>query len=159
MKIGFIGTNRENGGGKKSTEAAPRFYLDRHENLILVLLGRHNWNRSDWWDDDAPNTWTLLVLRHPIIKCYHYFIIIMILYYIIIKTIEKLTMKSTNLVPWEHLKSHPSPVQSHRSVTIKEIRGGPSTWPFSDARWDCIMCPGKHYIVMCMKTTREYMNW
>ena len=47
VKIGFISTNREKRSGKKCTGAAPRFQFDRHENLILVLLGRHNWNRSD----------------------------------------------------------------------------------------------------------------
>ena len=40
--------------------------------------------------------------------------------------IEKHTIKSTNFVPWVHLKSHPSPVHDQRSVTITEMRGGPS---------------------------------
>ena len=159
MKIVFISTNREKRNGKKGTGASPRLQFGQHENLILILLRRHNWSKWDWWDDGASKTWTWWVLRLPIIISYRYFIIIMLLYYNIIIIIEKLTIKSTNFVPWVHLKSHPSPVHSQRSVTIKEIRGGPSTWPFSDARWDWTMCPGKHYIVMCMKTTREYMNW
>ena len=55
----------------------------------------------------------------------------MLLYYNIIIIIEKLTIKSTNFVPWVHLKSHPSPGHSQRSVTIKEIPRFPSVFYIS----------------------------